>query len=467
MPRAAPLTVADYWAQREVERHLLGWALLAVGLATLMLLGARPMDGLEVKVSDLGPVAWYALAFLGAHGVLVLARFRGDQLVLPVVALLCGLGVLARMRMGLFDAPRGGPLDSLLLPGGVGLMLLVVLAGMGGRYRHLGTWPWLFAVLSLAIPAALLLTGERFRGGVYGLGFITPGEVLKLSVVLFAAGYIDRQARALGTWNHVLPPWKPLWPLLAFSVALIGLLMLQRDLGMLVILSLALLAQLGYGSRHWGWLVYGLAAAAAAGYGLVSLFSHGARRVEVWLDPFQDPTGTGWQVLQGLSGMYAGGLWGEGFSQGRPRYAPIAESDFIYAVLAEEFGFIGGVLLLVFFAVLLARLFLLAARARTGFGMLLATGIATVLAAQTLLNLGGVTKALPLTGLTLPLISHGGSSLLTVFVSLGLVLAISDGEPAGTQPRRKAPKSPPKPRAGRTRRAKGDGEGTQAATRPD
>jgi len=209
-----------------------------------------------------------------------------------------------------------------------------------------------------------------------------------------------------------------------------ALLLMQRDLGLVVILGTALLAMLVAGTRHPGYAAYGMGLAAVAGTALLSLFSHGQRRIDAWLDPFADPTGAGWQVLQGLSGMYAGGLWGEGFSEARPRYAPIAESDFIYAVLAEELGFAGSVLLVAAFAVLLIRLISLSARARTPYGVMAATGVTTVLAVQTLLNLGGVTKAVPLTGITLPLISHGGSSLLTVFTSLGLVLAISDGEPA-------------------------------------
>ncbi|NBC12818.1 MAG: FtsW/RodA/SpoVE family cell cycle protein [Gammaproteobacteria bacterium] len=427
---ARPVTLGDRWAARAPERRLLLWVIFAIGVGFLMVLGALPKDGIAVRWTDLVPPAGFALAFFGAHLVFVAAGFRGDQLLLALVAFLAGIGLLAQFRMGVY-AGEGLALAHLLLPAGVLVLALVTVALLDGRYRALaaGIWPW--AVLSLAIVAAVLLTGQRFRGAVYGAGFITPTEALKLTAVVFAAAFIDRHAKALAKWRGPIPfpPLRPLWPLALFAALLLGLLLVQRDLGLVLILGVALLLMLAAGTKRAGYLVYGALAAGAAGFAVLQLFSHGQRRVAGWLDPFADPTGAGWQVLQGLSGMYAGGLWGEGFSQARPRYTPIAESDFIYAVVAEELGFIGSALLLVFFALLCWRLILVAARAKSPFGMLTATGIATVFTVQTLLNVGGVTKAIPITGVTLPFISQGGSSLLVTCLSLGLVLAISDGEP--------------------------------------
>jgi len=463
------MTMSERWGLRGPERRLLGSALVAIGLGYLMLLGAWPKDGLAVGAPDLAPFALYMLAFVGAHGVLAVAGFRGDVLLLPVTALLCGIGLMAQARMGVFDGATRGWLDLALVPAGVLLMLAVVLAGMRGRYRLLGGGPsrraalWLWALLSLGLLAALLATGERFRGAVYAAGFVTPTELLKLTAVLYLAVFIDARMKALSRWRSLLPPLRLLGPLLLFWALLCALLLLQRDLGMVLILNLVLLVMLGLGTRHPGWWLYGGALAAGGAYLLLGLFSHGQRRIEVWLEPFRDPTGSGWQVLQGLSGMYSGGLWGEGFSEARPRYTPIAESDFIYAVIAEELGFAGSALLLLLFLVLLGRLFTIAARARTPFGMLIALGISTVFAVQTLLNVGGVTKAIPLTGLTLPFISHGGSSLLTAFAGLGLALAISDGEPPKPRARDRAGRARPvgaKRPAAQRRMAQGKARGT-------
>lgn len=445
----AVIPVADCWRLRAPERQLLGLALMTIGLGYLMLLGVRPKEGLIVAMPDLIPVLLWASAFIGAHLWLVLARFRGDQLILPIAAFLCGIGLLAQFRMGIFDGLRSSPLGLAILPAAVATMALLAHAGQRGRYQVLAAGQWTWALLSLAVLAILFLTGQRFRGAVYGIGFLTPAELLKLSLVLFAAAFVARHAKALGRWRTPIPPLRVLWPLLLVWLLVTALLLLKRDLGLVLILALTLLAILVAGSRHPGYLLYGLLAAGAGGAALLALFTHGQRRVAAWLDPFQDPTGAGWQVLQGLSGMYAGGLWGEGFSAVRPQYTPIAESDFIYAVIAEELGFAGSALVVGCLVLLLLRLIDIAGRTRAPFGQLLATGIACVLSVQTLLNLGGVTKALPLTGLTLPLISHGGSSLLTVCASLGLMLAISEEQP--TRPARAATKPARRTRTGASR----------------
>ncbi|MGB5833788.1 MAG: FtsW/RodA/SpoVE family cell cycle protein [Thiohalocapsa sp.] len=458
---ARPETLAERWQQRAPERQLLLWALVAIALGFLMLLGAGPKDGYAVRWIDLLPLLTLAASFGTAHLVFTALGFRGDQFVLAVTALLCGIGLLAQFRMGVFIGERISLTTHLVLPAGVALMTATVAIAMGGRYRLLAPAIWFWALLSLALVGLLLATGQRFRGGVYAAGFITPTELLKLTVILFAAAFIGRHVRALSKWPGAIPvpPLRTLWPLLTFVAVLLALLMWQRDLGMVLILTLALLALLLAGTRQPGYLIYGSLGAGVAGYLMLAFFSHGQRRIEAWAQPFQDPTGSGWQILQGLSGMYAGGLWGEGFGQARPRYTPIAESDFIYAVIAEELGFAGSALLLGFFLLLIARLFAIAARARSPFGMLAATGIATVFATQTFLNVGGVTKFIPLTGITLPFISHGGSSLLTAFLSLGLVLAISDGEPKAVRKktavrataRKPVKKATNKPRARRNR----------------
>ncbi|NEX15842.1 MAG: cell cycle protein [Halochromatium sp.] len=452
--RGKPISLGDYWQLRAPERRLLLWSLLIALLGYLMLLGAGPKDGLDLQLSALIPFLVYLGAFLSAHLLMVLARFRGDQLLLPLAALLSAIGLIAQSRTGVFASPSPGLEKLILVPLGVALMLSIAIAGRTGRYHLAARATWLWAGLSLLLIALVLVTGQRYRGAVYGLGFITPTELLKLTMVLFTAAFINRHLKPLSRWPGLLPPLRALWPLLLVWGLLLAMLLLQRDLGLVLILGLTLLAVLAAGTRHPGYLLYGLTLAGAAGAALISLFTHGQRRIDVWLNPFSDPTGAGWQVLQGLSGMYAGGLWGEGFSEARPRYTPIAESDLIYAVWAEELGFVGSLLLLLLFAVLMARLLTLAARARTPFGLMAATGVATVLSVQTLLNIGGVTKALPLTGITLPLISHGGSSLLTVFASLGLVFAISDGEPVKSR----AKTSPPQPKTARSSRAKPTGK---------
>ena len=423
---------------------MLAGCLLLVTLGFLMVLGAGLTAGHQLGPLDLLPLLTYAASLAAIHLTLVLSRFRGDQM-LPVAAVfLSGIGLLAQYRMGAFDGADPRASVRLIFPGGVLVMLVVCIAGMRGRYRRLTAWPWVWAGLSLVLLAGVLITGQRFRGGIYALGLITPTELLKVTVILFLAGLIDRDAKVLGNWGRPLPvpPFKGLLPLMGFWALLAGLLFVQRDLGMFIILSVALLIMLVAGTARLGYLVYGVLAATGLGYLMLTLFSHGQRRIQAWQAPFDDPTGTGWQILQGLSGMYSGGLWGEGFGRGNPEYIPIAESDFIYSVIGEELGFLGCAVVVVFYLILFGRGLRVADRIGSGFGMLLCGGLTTILATQTFLNIGGVTKFIPLTGITLPFISQGGSSLLVAFISLGLILAVSDGEVAKTRPKRNKSDSP-------------------------
>lgn len=460
------------WVQRRPERPLLGLSALAVLFGHLMMLGGDPISLGQGVLGQFLPPLLYALTLVVLHLTLVMARFQGDSTLLVTAAFLSGFGLLAQVRLGTVDAAAGW--SGYLFPLGMGVLLAASIAGSRGRYQRLVSHPWVWAILSILGLALLLLLGQRFRGAVYAPGLVTPSELLKLTVVLFLTGYLDQNAKALGIWGAPvpLPPWRPLWPLAAFWALLMGLLLLQRDLGMILILGVTLLVMLTLASGRLGYLIFGSLLALGMGLAVLGLFAHGQRRLQAWQDPFSDATGAGWQVLQGLSGMYAGGLWGEGFGQGNPELTPIADSDFIYAVIGEELGLVGCLLVVAFFLLLFQRGLSIASASRSTPGRLLATGLTTVLATQTFLNLGGVTQLIPLTGVTLPLISHGGSSLLTVSLMLGLLLAISEGAPmedqrthpppgasrASPRPRRRPPpkaapqprrvRRPPAPRAG-------------------
>jgi cell division protein FtsW (lipid II flippase) len=441
-------------------------------LGFLMVLGSDLAAGRPLAQRDLLPLIIYALCLLAVHLGLVAARFQGDQILLATLAFLAGFGLLAQYRMGTLDMTDLSAPGLYLFPAGILLMLTTCVALMRGRYEHLSRGRWLWGGLSLVLVVLLLLIGQRFRGAVYGAGLITPTELLKVTVVLFLASVIARDATRLGNWGSGFPrpPLQDLLPLAGFWLVLTGLLLLQRDLGMLVILGVTLLVMLFVGTGHIGYLILGGLGAIGMGGLVLLFFAHGQHRIDAWLSPFQDPTGNSWQILQGLSGMYAGGLWGEGFGQGDPEYTPIAQSDFIYSVIGEELGFVGCALVVLFFLIFFSRGLGIADQTRSAFGRLVCVGLISVLATQTFLNLGGVTKFIPLTGITLPFISHGGSSLLTGFISLGLLLAISEAAPgrlrkppAGAQRKRAGVRIPRAPAS--SRRAWDEGEETTAHSR--
>ncbi|HSO82929.1 FtsW/RodA/SpoVE family cell cycle protein [Thiocapsa sp.] len=435
MSRAnGPIDITDTWDLRAPERALLAWCVVCIALGFVMLWGSTHVAGGVIDRRDVIPLGLYALSLLALHLMLVTARFRGDQLILVAVAFLSGFGMLAQYRMGSFETQGAVSLNLLLFPLGLLMMGATAIILMRGRYQALaqGHWIWVWAGLSLGLLAVLLVFGQRFRGGVYAAGLVTPSEGLKVTIVLFVAGFVARHAKSLGAWGKglPLPPWRTLLPLAGFWLVLTGLLVVQRDLGLFIILSIALLTMLFVGTGHLGYLLFGGIGAVALVGVVLRVLPHGERRVTAWLEPFRDPTGGSWQILQGLSGMFSGGLWGEGFGRGSPEYTPIAQLDFIYSVIGEELGFAGCAIVILFFLILFGRGLIVASRARDNDGRLVGIGLVTVLATQTFLNIGGVTKFVPLTGLPLPFISHGGSSLITGFIALGILLAISDGQTA-------------------------------------
>ena len=297
-----PRDIHEAWTLRWPERQLLLWCLLCITLGFLMILGSIHASGRQVGPADGLPLLVYALCLAAVHTTFVVFRFRGDQVVPVAVAFLSGLGLLAQYRMGAFDAEAASVLNHLIFPAGILIMLTTSIAGMQGRYNLLAAGLWAWGGLSVALVASLLITGQRFRGGVYATGFVTPTEILKITVVLFLAGFIERYTKALGKWGYrqMLPPVRDLVPLFVFWVVLAGLLLLQRDLGMFLILSIPLLAMLYLGTGRVGYLIYGVLAATGLGYLVLTFVAHGQQRIQAWQTPFADPTGNSWQILQGL-----------------------------------------------------------------------------------------------------------------------------------------------------------------------
>jgi len=240
-------------------------------------------------------------------------------------------------------------------------------------------------------------------------------------LVLFLAAFLSGRKAAFSSLE--LPTLAALGLLWGLPLALF---VLMGDLGQAMLMGGVLVFMLYAATRKLGWLLAGGLALVGLGVLGGDLSAHAQVRIAIWRDPFGDPTGKGWQVLQGLSALYSGGMWGCGFGSGAPGAVPIVSSDFIYAALGEEIGWAGCALVLAALGALCSRSWRAAANATTPFAMVFGAGLTACLATQALLNVAGVTKALPLTGVTLPFISHGGSSLVTSFIIAGLLAAISE-----------------------------------------
>lgn len=339
------------------------------------------------------------------------------------------VGVLLLTLGGfLYQIRLAGALPTMreVMPLAIGLALFAVasVAFAGGRMRFVLSRPWMHYAMAIGLLAALVVFGRRYRGGLYLPGLVNPSEFVKLFVVLFTAGYLARARNEDGRLS-----FRSICMLVLCLGVLAALVAVVRDFGLLAQIGITVVAMLFASS--WGWGLAGATAALAAAVPVAAFPSgHLAVRMAVWRDPFSDATGAGWQTLQGLAALVSGGWLGKGMGMGEVHAVPIVSSDFIYVALAEELGFTGCALMLALWtAVLLLALWPATTAADAPPSMeaeaeeLLSAGLVASLACQLVLNVGGVLNALPMTGITLPLLSHGGSSLIAVLIACGLLNA--------------------------------------------
>jgi cell division protein FtsW (lipid II flippase) len=414
--------------------------------------------------SELPPrLAAYAVGFAGvgiaAHLVVRWRAPYADPVLLPAALALNGIGLAMIYRLDVANVTQaelnGVPVPppqasgqlvwsivGLLLMGGV--LWLVRDHRVLARYTYLTFLVGVFLLLLPLVPGlGVEINGARIWVSVLGQSF-QPGEAAKVVMVVAFSSYLvaHREALALAGRRVLrvdLPRGKDLGPILLVWVLALAILVFERDLGAAVLFFGVFVVLLFVATERVGWLVVGAALAAVGGWASYVLFDHVQTRVSVWLQPFDDPD-SGYQVIQSLYGLAYGGLIGTGLGRGQPNLIPFAESDFIAAALGEELGLTGLMVVILLFGVIVARGLRIAIGVRDPFGTLLATGLASVVGLQVFVVVGGVTKLIPLTGLTTPFLSLGGSSLVMNWVIVALLLRVSD---AGRRP---AP-TPPQPLA--------------------
>ncbi len=378
--------------------------------------------------------------FLGLFGLVhVLRRLvvpHADPYLLPITALLSSLGILMIYRIDQQLARQ----QALWLV--VGLVFFALVLVVFRRYRRLADYKYLIGLGGIALLVLTMVAGREVNGArlwirLGPVGF-QPPEFAKLFLVVFFAAYLDdvRELLTVSTRRFLgiaLPPLRYLAPLLTLWGLGLLLMIFLKDLGTSLLFFCALLALLYVATGRLLYVVVGLSLFAGGAVVLYHLFPHVQLRVDIWLDPWQDPLGRGYQVVQSLFAFAAGGLFGRGLGGGYLLSAsgntiiPALETDFIFSAIGEELGLVGGVAVILLYLIFVQRGLRIAVRARDDFTRLLATGLTAVFGLQTFLILGGVTKLIPLTGITLPFVSYGGSSIVANFGLLALLLLASDG----------------------------------------
>ena len=392
----------------------------------------------------------YGAGLAGVFGIAHLAVRRlapyADPLILPCVALLNGLGLVMIRRLDFgaaesaaqsghrvprADAPLQLIWTAIAVAAFAGVLLVIRDHTRLARYTYTSAAAGLFLLLLPAVPGVgATINGARLW---IRLGPITvqPSEVAKILLMIFFAGYLvaKRDVLSLASRRVIgldLPRGRDLGPILLAWAGSLAVLVREKDLGSSLLFFGIFIVMLYVATERTSWLLIGLGLFGVGSYVAYQLFGHVRLRVDVWLHPFRDTAGQGYQLTQGLFGFGTGGITGTGLGEGHPGIVPFAKTDFMMASIGEELGLVGVMAVLLLFVLIVERGLRTALACRDSFGKLLAVGLSFALALQVFVIVGGVTGLIPLTGVTLPWLSYGGSSVVMNWVLVALLLRISD-----------------------------------------
>jgi cell division protein FtsW (lipid II flippase) len=371
----------------------------------------------------------WMLALLGALALAWVllqpsAMVRDDVLpALAVVLSALGLAMVARLSPALAARQQLWILIS--------LVLAITVGPVFGQFRRFAAFKYLWVVASLALFLLLLAFGEEINGARLWIRFgpiqYEPIELIKLFIVLFLAAYLAETADVIANAR----PWslranlKYLGPLFIGWGASMAILVVQRDLGMATLLLATFATLLFVATRRLDIVLFGAVLFALGAFWAVHHYPYVQTRIAVWRNPFSDPFGAGFQSSQAYYSLASGGLVGTGYRLGHPDLIPDVSTDYVYAALSEEFGLIGAIVVLAIFLDLVRRIFVTGLQQPDLYTKLLATGLGATLGFQIVIIVSGVIGLLPLTGITLPFMSYGGSSLVANFLLVALVWAMS------------------------------------------
>ncbi len=379
-------------------------------------------------------VVWGACAVAG-HRLLEQKLPIRDPLLFPAAMFLTGWGINLVARV----VPSYTWRQTLWLV--FGTAALLGLAALPGDLRWLRRYRYTWLIGGLVLLAVTIAFGENPSGGGprlwiwlgFGRIYYQPSELLKILLVAFLASYFADHHRFMHSGALRLGPLRlPSPAFLAPVVLMWGVTMVvlvwQRDLGTATLFFVVFLVMLYIASGQLTLMLAGLALLLVAAVVAYNQFDVVALRVRVWANPWPYADTSAYQIVQSLMAIAAGGLFGQGIGQGHPTIIPVVHSDFAFAAVGEEWGLLGIVTVLAVIAMLVTRGMRIAVQAQQAFRTLLAAGLSVMLGLQSLLIMAGVLKLIPLTGVTLPFVSYGGSSLLTSFVIVGLLLVLSSAE---------------------------------------
>ncbi len=382
--------------------------------------------------------AYFLAVCVATHIFLRIRLPNADPYLFPLMALLTAIGLVMVYRI---DESLARDQANWFV---MGLVLFALTIQFLRDYEVLERYRYIIATVGLLLLLAPRLPGigQQVNGAYLGVKIgplaFQPAEFSKIAIVIFLASYLreNREVLIVGARRILgvtLPPLKHFGPMLVVWGASMFMLVFIRDLGSSLMFFAAFLALLYVATGRFSFVVIGMAMFVVGAWFFATTVPHVHDRVEIWLHPYNDPQNTGYQILQSIFAQADGGLFGKGFGQGlitvpgtTNTLLPAAQTDTIYSLIVNELGLFGACGVILVYLVIAARGFKIALIARDGFSKLLATGLTAVFSIQAFVIIGGVTRVIPLTGVTLPFVSYGGSSIVANFVLLALLLLISD-----------------------------------------
>jgi cell division protein FtsW (lipid II flippase) len=404
-------------------------------LAAIIVGGAYALTSVGQNASlpaDIGPFfgSMIGLFFL-AH--VALRRFapEADGTLLAIAALLNGLGYVMIVRL----SPKLAAQQATWT--GAGIVAFVVTIWVVQRVRDLARYRYSFAVLGLLLLIAPIFVGTEINGSKIwiriGPASFQPGEIAKIVLAIFFAAYIVEKRELLSMPTRrlgrvLLPDFKHFAPLVLAWLVALAVLVFLNDFGSSLLFFAVFITVLYVGTGRGVYLGIAAVMLVIGAYGAYQSSAHVQDRVAIWLNPWDDFEGRGYQIIQSEYALGAGGITGTGLGLGDPQRIPVAASDFIFSAIGEELGLLGTTAILTCFLLFVAIGLRIAMRAANPFEKLLATGLTAIIGIQTFIIVGGVLRVVPLTGITLPFVSYGGSSLITNYILLALLLRLSNDQ---------------------------------------
>ena len=425
---------------RNIELALLLLACVINGAAmTLVQLGAQG----EVDSSVLMLGGGLAVLVLGMHVALRFVAPQADPFILPIVTVLNGLGIAMIYRVDIAEQSTGwgaAGIRQIVWTGlAIALALAVILVIRNHRVLQRYRFISMFAgIVLLLLPLLPVIGHQEFGARIWiriGAFSFQPGELAKIALAVFFAGYLVESRDSLSMVGRKVlgirfPRARDLGPILVIWAAAMAVLIFQRDLGTSLLYFGLFLVMISVATGRASWILLGLGLFVGGALVASQTLGYVQGRFNGWLDPFNpevyEATGGSYQLVQGLFGLANGGLVGTGLGQGRPDLVPLAQSDYIIATLGEELGLAGLFAVLALYLLFVSRGFRIGFAGQDDFGRLLGVGLSFVVALQVFIVIGGVTRVIPLTGLTTPFLAAGGSSLVANWIIAALLLRLSD-----------------------------------------